>query len=74
MHAENVSPTVPCSCSCREIQADMEGVKLDMVIMEKRIEAKLNAMINKAGQEKPVEVRNEFMSQQGIVSYDKTIS
>ena len=41
MHAENVSPTVPCSCSCREIQADMEGVKLDMVIMEKRIEAKV---------------------------------
>ena len=63
MHAENVSPTVTCSCSCREIQADMEGIKLDMVIMEKRIEAKLNAIINKTGQE-PIEVRNEIMSQQ----------
>ena len=72
MHAENVSPTVICSCSCREIQADMEGIKLDMVIMEKRIEAKLNAIINKTGQE-PIEVRNEIMSQQGTSNYDKTI-
>ena len=74
MHAKNVSPTVPCFCSCREIQADMESVKLDMVIMEKRIKANLNAIINNTGQEKPVEVRNEIMSQQGIVNYDKTIS
>ena len=72
MHAENVSPTVTCSCSCREIQADMEGIKLDMVIMEKRIEAKLNAIINKRGQE-PIEVRNEIMSQQGTFNYDQTI-
>ena len=49
MHAENGSPTVTCSCSCREIQADMEGIKLDMVIMEKRIEAKLNGIINRTG-------------------------
>ena len=33
----------------------MEGIKLDMVIMEKRIEAKLNAIIYKTGQE-PIEV------------------
>ena len=72
MHAENVSPTVTCSCSCREIQADMEGIKLDMVIMEKRIEAKLNAIINKTGQE-PIEVRNEIMSEQGTFNYEKTI-
>ena len=38
MHAENVSQTVTCSCSCRKIQADMEGIKLDMVVMEKRNE------------------------------------
>ena len=73
MHAENVSPTVLCSCSCREIQADMEGVKSDMVIMEKIIEAKLDVIINKTGQEKPIEVRNEIMSQQRTVNYDKTI-
>ena len=73
MHAENVSPTVTCSCSCREIQADIEGIKLDMVIMEKRIEAKLNAIINKTGQEEPIAVRNEIMSQQGNFNYDKTI-
>ena len=41
--------------------------------MEKRIEAKLNAIINKTGQEKPIEFRNEIMSQQGTVDYDKTI-
>ena len=50
----------------------MEGIKLDMVIMEKRIEAKLNAIINKRGQE-PMEVRNEIMSQQGTFNYDQTI-
>ena len=37
--------------------------------MEKRIEAKLNAIINKRGQE-PIEVRNEIMSQQGTFNYD----
>ena len=39
--------------------------------MEKRIEAKLNAIINRTGQDKPIEVRNEIISQQGTVNYDK---
>ena len=47
------TPTVPCSCLCRETQAHRYGrCKIGHGHNGKRIEAKLDAIINKTEQEK----------------------
>jgi hypothetical protein len=51
--------------------ADVERVKLDMVKMEKRINAKLKAISNNAANEKPKENPKEDESRREIAHHDK---
>ena len=71
MHAEDVSQTVTCSCSCRKIQADMEGIKLDMVVMEKRNEE--SKRYNKEDGEKADRSPKRNYITTGNFNYDQTI-
>ena len=56
-HTGESLPKEPVSCSFRELTctADVERVKLDMVKMEKGINAKLEAISNNAANEMPKE-------------------
>jgi chromosome segregation ATPase len=61
------------SCSFRELTADVERVKLDMVKMEKRINAKLETISNNAANEKPKENQKEDESRREIAHHEQTI-
>ena len=72
-HTGESLPKEPVSCSFRELTADVERVKLDMVKMEKRINAKLEAISNNAANEKPKENPKEDESRREIAHHEQTI-
>ncbi|CAB4005821.1 Hypothetical predicted protein [Paramuricea clavata] len=72
-HTGESLPKEPVSCSFRELTEDVERVKLDMVKMKKRINAKLEAISNSAANEKPKENPKEDESRQEIAHHEQTI-
>ncbi|CAB4015470.1 Hypothetical predicted protein [Paramuricea clavata] len=72
-HTEESFPKEPVSCSFQKLTADVERVKLDMVKMEKRINAKLEAISNNAENEKPKENPKEDEPRQEIAHHEQTI-
>ena len=71
-HTGESLPNEPVSCSFRQLTADVERVKLEW-LMEKRVNAKLEAISNNAANEKPKENPKEDESRREIAHHEQTI-